>query len=440
MWAFFNLFIVLTGHRSYGWAGMNRGMWGKKLELAVRTLCIRPRQSEVLRKLAEASLVGGGHTRMKKQHGRGKLSARERLSLLYDRGEFIESDQLVSSPSGTPGDGVVTARGKVFGREVIAFSQDFTVSGGTLSAANAKKICKAMDKALELACPIVGINDSGGARIQEGVASLAGYTEVFKRNVQMSGVVPQISLVMGPCAGGAGNSGGKTNNAFVLLLLAPMELCSDEVLVCALSGIVYSPALTDFIVMVRGTSHMFVTGPDVIKEVLHETVTMEALGGARTHTNRSGVAHLASENDVDAIASVRELLSFLPSFWQEKSPIHPISAAQSETDLDPALDTIVPTDPNQPYDMSEVAERILDRGNLFQVNRTISQNRSEHRNVITEQRDGEERIKAERYMYLDKHHSFPRQLQRSYEEKDEIIVKSCKKRSRKLVDFSLNEQ
>eukprot|EP00188_Purpureofilum_apyrenoidigerum_P001894 Plantae.Rhodophyta-Purpureofilum_apyrenoidigerum.ctg20930.p1 GENE.Plantae.Rhodophyta-Purpureofilum_apyrenoidigerum.ctg20930~~Plantae.Rhodophyta-Purpureofilum_apyrenoidigerum.ctg20930.p1 ORF type:complete len:528 (+),score=53.11 Plantae.Rhodophyta-Purpureofilum_apyrenoidigerum.ctg20930:286-1869(+) len=313
----------------------------KALEQANRT-CRKTDVQNRLTDLRKAALLGGGSDRLQKQHGKKKLSARERLTVLLDLNSFRELDQLVSSPTTptVPGDGVVTGRGKIFGRTVMVFSQDFTVSGGTLSEANARKICKVMDRALELGCPVIGINDSGGARIQEGVGSLAGYTEVFKRNVQLSGVVPQLSLIMGPCAGGA----------------------------------VYSPALTDFTIMVRGTSHMFVTGPDVIAEVLHEKVGMEDLGGAKTHTTKSGVSHFSAKNDFEALTLGRDLMSYLPSFWKSpnsRDEEYAIRAVEAE---DLVLDRIVPSDPNRPYDMIEVVERIVDRGTFFQVQRDWAKN------------------------------------------------------------------
>mmetsp|Transcript_41261 Transcript_41261/g.162705 ORF Transcript_41261/g.162705 Transcript_41261/m.162705 type:complete len:529 (-) Transcript_41261:234-1820(-) len=295
-----------------------------------------------LARLRAQALAGGGESKLEKQHAKGKLSARERISLLMDGGSFQEVDQLVTpnAPGGIPGDGVVAGRGKVHGSDVMAFANDFTVHGGTLSESNAQKICKIMDRAREVGCPIVGMNDSGGARIQEGVASLAGYAEVFRRNVQMSGVVPQISLIMGPCAGGA----------------------------------VYSPALTDFTVMVKGTSHMFVTGPDVIKEVLMEDVSMEKLGGAKTHSSRTGVAHFTANNDLEAINTTRELLYFLPSNWQAPPPVDETSAIHPIDQEDPFLDRIVPADPDQPYDMVELVERIVDRGVLVQVHEDWARN------------------------------------------------------------------
>src|SRR3984893_5406741 len=255
---------------------------------------------EILRQLEEkraGARAGGGERRIQAQHAKGKLSARERLELLFDPDSFEEWDMFVEHRSHDfdmaeqkiPGDGVVTGPGTVNGRLVFVFSQDFTVFGGSLSEAHAEKICKVMDQAMKVGAPVIGINDSGGARIQEGVASLAGYAEVFQRNILASGVVPQISLIMGPCAGGA----------------------------------VYSPAMTDFIFMVKDSSYMFVTGPDVVKTVTHEAVSQEELGGAITHTTRSGVADLALENDVEALLQLRRFIHFLSASHREKPPVRP---------------------------------------------------------------------------------------------------------------------
>jgi propionyl-CoA carboxylase beta chain len=297
---------------------------------------------DILRQLEEkraAARSGGGERRVAAQHAKGKLTARERLDLLFDPGSFEEWDMFVEHRSSDfgmeeqkiPGDGVVTGYGQVNGRTVFAFSQDFTVFGGSLSEAHAEKICKVMDQAMKVGAPIVGLNDSGGARIQEGVASLAAYAEVFQRNVLASGVVPQVSLVMGPCAGGA----------------------------------VYSPAMTDFIFMVKDSSYMFVTGPDVVKTVTQETVTQEELGGAVTHTTRSGVADLAFENDVEALLQLRRFLDFLPATNRLKPPRRPTSDPASRAE--PSLDTLVPTNPNKPYDMRELILKIADEGDFFEL-------------------------------------------------------------------------
>ena len=294
--------------------------------------------AEMERRRAAARL-GGGQKRIDAQHAKGKLTARERIELLLDPDSFEEWDMFVEhrctdfgmSSQQTPGDGVVTGYGTVNGRLVFVFSQDFTVFGGSLSEAHAEKICKIMDHALKVGAPVIGLNDSGGARIQEGVASLAGYADVFQRNVLASGVVPQISLIMGPCAGGA----------------------------------VYSPAMTDFIFMVKDSSYMFVTGPDVVKTVTHETVTAEELGGAITHTSRSGVADLAFENDVEALLQLRRLMGFLPGSNREKPPVHPTS--DSPDRLEFSLDRLIPDNPNKPYDMKELISKVVDEGDFFEI-------------------------------------------------------------------------
>ena len=297
---------------------------------------------EILRKLEAkraAARAGGGARRIDAQHGKGKLTARERLDVLLDAGSFEEWDMFVEHRSTDfgmadqqiPGDGVVTGYGTINGRLVFVFSQDFTVFGGSLSEAHAEKICKVMDQAMKVGAPVIGLNDSGGARIQEGVASLAGYAEVFQRNVLASGVVPQISLVMGPCAGGA----------------------------------VYSPAMTDFIFMVKESSYMFVTGPDVVKTVTHETVSQEELGGAATHTVRSGVADLAFENDLEALLQARRFVDFLPASNRETPPVRP--TADDPARLEPSLDSLVPTNPNKPYDMAELIEKVVDEGDFFEL-------------------------------------------------------------------------
>ena len=298
--------------------------------------------SDILRRLdekREAARAGGGARRVKAQHERGKLTARERLEVLLDPGSFEEWDMFVEHRSQDfgmaeqkiPGDGVVTGYGTINGRLVFVFSQDFTVFGGSLSEAHAEKICKIMDQAMNVGAPVIGLNDSGGARIQDGVASLAGYAEVFQRNVLASGVVPQVSLIMGPCAGGA----------------------------------VYSPAMTDFIFMVKDSSYMFVTGPDVVKTVTHESVTQEELGGAITHTTRSGVADLAFENDVEALLELRRFVDFLPS--SNRAP-GPVRRTQDPRERDePSLDTLVPANPNKPYDMKELITKVVDDADFFEL-------------------------------------------------------------------------
>ncbi len=283
--------------------------------------------------------LGGGERRIENQHAKGKLTARERLDLLLDDGTFEEWDMFVEhrcSEFGmedrkVPGDGVVTGWGAVNGRPVFVFSQDFTVFGGSLSDSHARKICKIMDRAMQVGAPVIGINDSGGARIQEGVDSLAGYAEVFLRNVLASGVVPQISVVMGPCAGGA----------------------------------VYSPAMTDFIFMVKDTSYMFVTGPDVVKTVTHEAVSHEELGGAVTHTSRSGVADLAFEHDVEALAEVRRFIGLLPASNRENPPF--LETEDPADRPEASLDNLIPSNPNKPYDMKELIGKVVDEGDFFEL-------------------------------------------------------------------------
>jgi len=297
---------------------------------------------EIIRQLEEKraeARLGGGQRRIDAQHAKGKLNARERLDVLLDEGSFEEWDMFVEhrcvefgmGDQKVPGDGVVTGHGTINGRLVFVFSQDFTVFGGSLSEAHAEKICKVMDKAMLVGAPVIGLNDSGGARIQEGVASLGGYAEVFQRNVLASGVVPQISMIMGPCAGGA----------------------------------VYSPAMTDFIFMVRDSSYMFVTGPDVVKTVTHETVTAEDLGGAATHTTRSGVADLAFLNEIDALLEVRRFVDFLPASNREAPPFRPTHDSIDRQEI--SLDTLVPNDPTRPYDMKELILKVVDEGDFFEL-------------------------------------------------------------------------
>jgi len=293
---------------------------------------------ELEKRRAQARL-GGGQKRIDAQHGKGKLTARERIEVLLDAGSFEEWDMFVEhrcsdfgmDQSHIPGDGVVIGYGTINGRLVFVFSQDFTVFGGALSEAHAEKICKVMDQAIKVGAPVIGLNDSGGARIQEGVASLGGYAEVFQRNVMASGVVPQISMIMGPCAGGA----------------------------------VYSPAMTDFIFMVKDTSYMFVTGPEVVKTVTHESVTAEELGGAITHNTKSGVADLAFENDVEALLMLRRFFNYIPANNREKPPLRPTQDSVDRTEL--SLDTLVPDSPNQPYDIKEAIIKVADDGEFFEL-------------------------------------------------------------------------
>ncbi|AWI84850.1 methylmalonyl-CoA carboxyltransferase [Alloyangia pacifica] len=293
--------------------------------------------------------LGGGQKRIDAQHAKGKLTARERIELLLDEGSFEEYDMFVShrctdfgmENNRPSGDGVITGWGTINGRMVYVFSQDFTVLGGSVSATHAMKICKIMDMAMQNGAPVIGLNDSGGARIQEGVDSLAGYAEIFQRNIMASGVIPQISVIMGPCAGGA----------------------------------VYSPAMTDFIFMVKDTSYMFVTGPDVVKTVTNEVVTAEELGGATTHTRKSSVADGAFENDVEALAEVRRLVDFLPLNNREKPPVRPFF--DNVERVESSLDTIIPENANQPYDMKELIGKVADEGDFYEI-------QEEHaKNIIT---------------------------------------------------------
>ena len=304
---------------------------------------------DIIQQLAvkrEAARLGGGQKRIDSQHSKAKLTARERIELLVDSGSFEEWDMFKEhrctdfgmESQVIPGDGVVTGYGTINGRLIFVFSQDFTVLGGSLSEAHAQKICKLMDHAMKVGAPLIGRNDSGGARIQEGVDSLAGYADVFQRNVLASGVIPQISVIMGPCAGGA----------------------------------VYSPAITDFIFMVKDSSYMFVTGPEVVKTVTHEEVTAEELGGAVCHTSRSGVADLAFENDVEAMLVLRRFVGFLPGSNKESPPTW---TAQDPADrLDHSLDTLVPTSANQPYDIKELIHKVVDDGDFFELQPDYAKN------------------------------------------------------------------
>jgi len=292
-----------------------------------------------LRQRREKALLGGGKERIEAQHQKGKLTARERVQLLLDAGSFVETDMFVEhrttdfdmDKKRVPGDGVVTGHGTIDGRTVFVFSQDFTVFGGSLGEMFASKVVKVMDMALKVGAPVIGLNDSGGARIQEGVNSLGGYAEIFYRNVQASGVVPQISAVLGPCAGGA----------------------------------VYSPAMTDFTLMVKGTSYMFITGPDVIKAVTGEEVTFEQLGGAMTHNEKSGVAHFAAADERQCLELVRRLLAYMPSNNLEEPPA--VEPTDDAARADATLDTIVPPESDQPYDMRDVVTRVVDRASFLEV-------------------------------------------------------------------------
>ncbi|MBC8052032.1 MAG: acyl-CoA carboxylase subunit beta [Sphingobacteriaceae bacterium] len=298
-----------------------------------------------LQEKRQQALKGGGQQRIESQHKKGKLTARERLHFLLDENSFEEIGMLVSHRSTDfgmeqekyPGDGVVTGYGTINGRLVYVFSQDFTVFGGSLSETHAEKICKIMDLALKNGAPVVGLNDSGGARIQEGVVSLGGYADIFYRNTLASGVVPQISAIMGPCAGGA----------------------------------VYSPAITDFILMVEHTSYMFVTGPNVVKTVTHEEVTSEELGGASTHAVKSGVTHFACANEIEAIENIKKLLSYVPQNCEETAPLLPYQAASEER---PELNNILPENANQPYDIRDVINHAIDDGTFFEVHKDFAEN------------------------------------------------------------------
>ena len=295
-------------------------------------------------KIKEAAL-GGGQKRIDAQHKKGKLTARERLLLLLDEGSFEEIGMLVTHRSRDfdmdkeiyLGDGVVTGYGTVNGRLVYVFSQDFTVFGGSLSETHAEKIVKVMDLAIQNGAPVIGLNDSGGARIQEGVVSLGGYADIFHRNVKASGVIPQISAIMGPCAGGA----------------------------------VYSPAITDFIMMVENTSYMFVTGPNVVKTVTHETVTSEELGGAHTHASKSGVTHFACANEVECIENIKRLISYMPQNCEEDAPVYPYEAGSEER---MALNDIIPANPNQPYDIKDVIAEVVDEDSFLEVHKEYAEN------------------------------------------------------------------
>jgi propionyl-CoA carboxylase beta chain len=302
--------------------------------------------SERLAELLRRAELGGGEDRLRRQHKAGKLTARERISLLLDPGSFDEIDALVThrcqdfgmADDVIPGDGVICGSGTINGRLVYAFAQDFTVFGGSLSETNAQKIVKVMDLAMKAGAPIVGLNDSGGARIQEGVLSLGGYADIFLRNTLASGVIPQISAIMGPCAGGA----------------------------------VYSPAITDFTIMVRDTSYMFVTGPDVVKTVTHEEVTKEELGGARTHNETSGVAHFAVDDDRECLALVRQLVSYLPGNNVDEPPVVPTTDPPDRES--PELDTLVPPSPTQPYDMHDLLQAVVDDGSFLEIHAHYARN------------------------------------------------------------------
>ena len=308
-------------------------------------MVVNPKIEELREKRAE-SHAGGGEERIQRQHDKGRNTAHERLDILLDPGSFRELDAFAEHRSTNfgldkqkiPGDSVVTGWGTIDGRLVYVYSQDFTVFGGSLSEVHAQKICKVMDMAMKTGAPIIGLNDSGGARIQEGVESLAGYADIFLRNTLASGVIPQISVIMGPCAGGA----------------------------------VYSPALTDYVIMVKETSYMFITGPNVVKQVLNEDITSEDLGGASVHSSKSGVAHLAADDETQALMMVRELLSYMPQNNMEDAPYE--TTTDDPLRADAALDTIVPDNPNKPYDMKDVIEKVVDDGHFFEVQEDYAAN------------------------------------------------------------------
>ena len=301
-------------------------------------------KSQLLNEMRGKAKLGGGQTRLQKQHDKGKLTARERIDILLDKNSFVEMDMFVSHRCNDfemenqkfLTDGVVTGYGTIDDRKVMVFSQDFTIFGGSLSETFAQKICKVMDTALKLGIPIIGLNDSGGARIQEGVVSLAGYADIFLKNTLASGVIPQISAILGPCAGGA----------------------------------VYSPAITDFIFMAKNTSHMFVTGPNVVKTVTHEDVTMEDLGGAKTHAEKSGVSHFTFENEVEVLQNIRKLISYIPSNNMDDVPIHREFSDPKPVDLN----AIIPENPNKPYDIHKVIEGVVDGDSFFEVHAEYAQN------------------------------------------------------------------
>ena len=301
---------------------------------------------EQLKKLKEEAKLGGGETRIKAQHDKGKLTARERIELLVDEESFEEVDTFVKhraydfglEKQHYPGDGVVTGFAKIDGRPVALFSQDFTVFGGSLSETHAEKIVKIMNTAMKTGIPVIGLNDSGGARIQEGVVSLGGYADIFLLNTLASGVIPQISVVLGPCAGGA----------------------------------VYSPAITDFVFMAKNTSYMFVTGPNVVKTVTHEDVTFENLGGAETHASKSGVAHFIYENEIETLSNVRKLFNYLPLNYRDKSP--EMDFDESDVKLEPKLDKIIPGNPNKPYNMKDIIHLIVDNNDFFEVHKDYAEN------------------------------------------------------------------
>ncbi|KFO32732.1 Propionyl-CoA carboxylase beta chain, mitochondrial [Fukomys damarensis] len=374
-------------------AGARLSVLSSGLRTAARSLCSQGASvNERIENKRSAALLGGGQRRIEAQHKRGKLTARERISLLVDPGSFVESDLFVehrcadfgmdADKNKFPGDSVVTGRGRINGRLVYVFSQDFTVFGGSLSGAHAQKICKIMDQAITVGAPVIGLNDSGGARIQEGVESLAGYADIFLRNVMASGVIPQISLIMGPCAGGAVYSPALTD--FTFMVKDKWEPEDEEEEEPALEQLEQLEVLVLVLVLVLGldgsgksmflhdTSYLFITGPDVVKSVTNEDVTQEELGGAKTHTTMSGVAHRAFENDVDALCNLREFFNYLPLSCQDLAPVRECHDPSER--LVPELDTVVPLESTKAYDMLDIVHSVVDEREFFEIMPSYAKN------------------------------------------------------------------
>ncbi|XP_025231857.1 propionyl-CoA carboxylase beta chain, mitochondrial isoform X2 [Theropithecus gelada] len=352
-------------------AGARLSVLASGLRAAIRGLCSQATSvNERIENKRRTALLGGGQRRIDAQHKRGKLTARERISLLLDPGSFVESDMFVehrcadfgmaADKNKFPGDSVVTGRGRINGRLVYVFSQDFTVFGGSLSGAHAQKICKIMDQAITVGAPVIGLNDSGGARIQEGVESLAGYADIFLRNVTASGVIPQISLIMGPCAGGAVYSPALTDFTFMVKVLISTKL----LLHCSLTAFAVLNGKSSLPVA-QDTSYLFITGPDVVKSVTNEDVTQEELGGAKTHTTMSGVAHRAFENDVDALCNLRDFFNYLPLSNQDSAPVRECHDPSDR--LVPELDTIVPLESTKAYNMVDIIHSVVDEREFFEI-------------------------------------------------------------------------
>ncbi|XP_011855419.1 PREDICTED: propionyl-CoA carboxylase beta chain, mitochondrial isoform X1 [Mandrillus leucophaeus] len=352
-------------------AGARLSVLASGLRAAIRGLCSQATSvNERIENKRRTALLGGGQRRIDAQHKRGKLTARERISLLLDPGSFVESDMFVehrcadfgmaADKNKFPGDSVVTGRGRINGRLVYVFSQDFTVFGGSLSGAHAQKICKIMDQAVTVGAPVIGLNDSGGARIQEGVESLAGYADIFLRNVTASGVIPQISLIMGPCAGGAVYSPALTDFTFMVKVLISTKL----LLHCSLTAFAVLNGKSSLPVA-QDTSYLFITGPDVVKSVTNEDVTQEELGGAKTHTTMSGVAHRAFENDVDALCNLRDFFNYLPLSNQDSAPVRECHDPSDR--LVPELDTIVPLESTKAYNMVDIIHSVVDEREFFEI-------------------------------------------------------------------------